>query len=241
MLSPNFSGQLSPEGLFKTTHWSAVVLAAVTIQCKPIIRTKATVMRIRSHLRLFVVAAVLVVARSQAEVPRGWFAPSATKDYEGTVDSKVSRSGKACASIRSISATPKNFGNLMQSFPANDYRSKRVRLTGYVKTLNATGAQFWLRVDSKGIWSTAKTLAFDNMANRPVVGTADWTKCELVLDVPDDAATINLGCMLFGTGNLWIDDLKFEVVGKDVPVTDMYRGSVKLPKAPQNLDFEAWE
>jgi hypothetical protein len=184
---------------------------------------------------------VLVVARSQAEVPRGWFAPSATKDYEATVDSKVSRSGKACASIRSISATPKNWGNLMQSFAANDYRSKRVRLTGYVKTRNATGAQFWLRVDGKDRNSTGNSLAFDNMVDRPVVGTADWTKCELVLDVPDDAATINLGCMLFGTGMLWFDDLTFEVVGKDVPVTDMYRGRFKLLDAPQNLDFEAME
>ena len=194
-------------------------------------------MRIRSHLRLFVVAAVLVVARSQAEVPRGWSVPKAAEDYEATVDTKVSRSGKASACIRNISATPKNWGNLIQSFAADDYRGKRVRLTGYVKTLNVTTAQFWLRVDSQ----TLKTLAFDNMYDRRVVGTVDWTKCELVLEVPDEAATIVLGCMLFGTGKLWFDDLKFEVVGKDVPVTDTYRTRDKLLQAPENLDFEAME
>jgi len=193
-------------------------------------------MRFRSHLRLFVVASVFVVVRSQAEVPRGWFVPKVIQDYEATVDKKVSRTGKACASIRNITANPKNFGNLMQSFAADDYRGKRVRLTGYVKTLNVNAAQFWMRVDSQDL----KTLAFDNMANRPVFGTVDWTKCELVLDVAEDAAKINVGCMLVGPGKLWIDDLKFEAVGKDVPVTDM-PAVVNIPKAPRNLDFEALE
>ena len=76
------------------------------------------------------------------------------------------------------------------------------------------------------------------MGNRPVAGTTAWIKCELVVDVPTEARYISLGCRLIGTGKLWFDDLKFEVVGKNVPVTDTYVDKEKIKLLPQNLDFE---
>ncbi len=59
----------------------------------------------------------------------------------------------------------------------------------------------------------------DRMERRPVYGTTDWQKYEIVLDVPADSRTIMFGAHLEGRGEIWIDDAQLEVVGNDVPVT----------------------
>jgi hypothetical protein len=41
----------------------------------------------------------------------------------------------------------------------------------------------------------------------------------VVIDVPQDVETIRMGLVLVGNGKAWLSDLKFEEVGKDVPVT----------------------
>ena len=60
---------------------------------------------------------------------------------------------------------------------------------------------------------------------------------EIVLDVPEQADQISFGLLLTGKGQVWMDDLKFEVVGKDVPTTDGGLNQ-RIPKEPTNLDFE---
>ena len=67
------------------------------------------------------------------------------------------------------------------------------------------------------------SLAFDNMSNRAIGGTSDWTKYEIVLDVSKEAIGIAYGFLISGTGNAWFSDLKLEVVGNDVPTTDMQK------------------
>jgi hypothetical protein len=61
------------------------------------------------------------------------------------------------------------------------------------------------------------------MEDRPVSGTAGWTRGEVVLDIPEDAVSIYMGAHLVGRGQLWVDGCRFEVVGDDVPTTDQYR------------------
>lgn len=83
-------------------------------------------------------------------------------------------------------------------------------------------------------------LAFDNMQNRAIKGTTDWKRYEIVLDVANNATAIAFGLLLGGTGQAWMDDLAFEVVGKDVPATEMYQGGVQAGDSnPANLDFES--
>jgi hypothetical protein len=84
----------------------------------------------------------------------------------------------------------------------------------------------WMRVDDVDKPGTS----FDNMQNRPAKGTADWTPYAIVLDVSDNAAGIYFGTLTSGKGQLWITDLRFEVVGTDVPVT-----SPKMTDSPGNL------
>ena len=84
-----------------------------------------------------------------------------------------------------------------------------------------------------------ETLAFDNMQDRAIKGTTDWKKYEIVLDVPENSEMVAFGLLLSGKGQVWMDDLQFEVVGKDVPTTGRATGAAsQAAKAPLNLNFE---
>lgn len=170
-----------------------------------------------------------------AETPKGWFpAGSHPKEYEMSLDRAVTHGGKASASLTSIAAKTSGFGTLMQSFGADSFRGKRVRMSGYVRSQDVGDwAGLWLRVDGP----RNQTLSFDNMQSRAIKGTRDWQKYEIVLDVPEEALEIAFGLLLTAKGQVWMDDLKFEVVGKDVPTTGG-SPSRQAPKGPANLDFE---
>jgi hypothetical protein len=47
----------------------------------------------------------------------------------------------------------------------------------------------WMRIDGE-----QRLLAFDNMSDRAVSGTADWKMYSVVVDVAIDAKNIFLGC-----------------------------------------------
>jgi len=172
---------------------------------------------------------------TSAQVPKGWFAAgNQPKDYEMKLDRETAHSGKGSATLKCIAPKASGFGTLMQTCQADEYRGKRVRMSGYVRAADvADWAGLWLRVDGP----RGKALSFDNMEDRAIKGTTDWKRCEIVLDVPEESEQLAFGVLLSGTGQVWMDDLKFEIVGKDVPTTG---SGDKGPKAtaPVNLDFE---
>lgn len=127
---------------------------------------------------------------------------------------------------------------MRQTIDADNYKGKRVRLTGYLKTRNVDNwSGLYLRIngpkqklpDGKEKYTL---IARDNMYNRSLKGTNDFTRCELVLDVPDSADNIVYGAILTGPGQIWFDRMKLDVVDKNVPVTEG-----KLTK-PTNMNFE---
>jgi hypothetical protein len=153
--------------------------------------------------------------------PAGWAkSGSHPQEYEIFLDSSVHRSGKASGSIKSKPSPAKDgFTTMMQIIKPDNYRGKRIRLAGYLKTENVAGSSsFWLRIDGAEMY---KDLGFDNMGNRPVTSTTDWKNYEVVLDVPAEAELIAFGVILQGIGQVWADDLKIEVVGQDVNSTNL--------------------
>src|SRR5262245_48304146 len=105
---------------------------------------------------------------------------------------------------------------MAQGIKADDYHGKRVRLSGYVKGENiAQYSGLWMRMDGAGY-----SLNFDNMSNRPIKGTTDWKKYEVVLDVPEESVRITFGILLMGAGQVWVDDLRLEAVGQDAQTTN---------------------
>ena len=131
------------------------------------------------------------------QLPESWNGVGSQRDdYEIGVDRTVRHGAKASGFIKAKAADPKGFAALMQTFRADDYRGKRLRLSGYVKT-DAIGdwSGLWVRIDSE-----TKTVAFDNMQERKIQGTSDWKKYDIVLDVPADSVNISFGILLAGKG-----------------------------------------
>jgi len=175
------------------------------------------------------------------DLPKGWFvAGSDPKSYDMGIDKGAGQDGKNAATIKSTAKKIKGFGTLMQECLPDNYLGKRVRMTGMVKTKDVSKwAGLWFRVDEKG---TNNALGFDNMKDgkkdRSIKGTTDWTKYEIVLDVPLNASNLAYGALLVGTGQIWFDNIKFEVVDNTVPTTGKDNDDMMPNKEPVNLEFE---
>ena len=90
-----------------------------------------------------------------------------------------------------------------------------------------------MRVDGEGGCGT--TLAFDNMNARPIKGSRDWARYDIVLDVAKEAKSICIGILLQGQGKVWLSGVSFEVVSTAVPTTV---ADGRMEKNPANLNFE---
>ena len=167
-------------------------------------------------------------------MPEGWIkAGKSPGDYDMRLDDKVHRGGQFSGMIKSKVSPPSGFGTLMQVCGAAGFYGERVRMTGYIKVKDVQNwVGMWMRVDAPG----KGFLSFDNMQDRPLKGTIDWKAYEIVLDVPLSSTNLVFGILLDGPGQAWIDDIKFEVVGSEVPNTDVRR--FKYPRQPVGLDFE---
>jgi hypothetical protein len=181
-----------------------------------------------------------IQGRLVSELPAGWkvrgpriaVRPEALGVF---TEYEITRSGKS-GCILSVDASSADWGTLMQSFYADDYRGKRVRFSGWLKTFRVDGsAALWMGVDTESL----EEVAFDDMEDRIIQGTTDWTRYSIVLDVDEYAALINIGVKLYGTGQVWIDDCTFEVVDKGVPVTDQFPlGSKRRYELRRTLFYE---
>ena len=171
------------------------------------------------------------------DVPAGWFkSGDKANSYDMGISKGAGRDGKNAVTILSTDKTIEGFGTLMQNCLPGKYLEKRIRMTGYMKSQDvAQWASFWLRVDQL---NSQELLAFDNMEDRPIKGTTDWKKYEIVLDVPQKASNIAYGGLLVGTGQIWFDNLTFEIVDNSVPVTRKVNDPSLPHKEPTNLDFE---
>lgn len=169
------------------------------------------------------------------EAPKGWFkAGKSPKDYESAIDRDVVYQGRPSASLKSIVEKPAGFVTLMQMSKADKFRGKRVRFCGYLRSKDIKeSAAMWLRIDGpKG-----EPLGFDNMQQRPIKGTTEWKKYEIVLDVPEKAKELAFGLLLTGPGQIWMADLNFETVGQETATTAA-SATANVQDAPANLSFD---
>ena len=162
---------------------------------------------------------------------KGWFlSGSHPQQYAFGVDEKVFHSGKKSGVLYSVDETEETgaseaqFGTMMQSFRADDYKGKRIKMSCYLKSEDADKCSAWCRVDN----AAGDSIQFDKMDNRSIVGTTDWNYYSIVLDVPEESVSIHFGVLLIGKGKVWADHR--------TPVTNMMATDT-LPKQPSNLDF----
>lgn len=202
-------------------------------------RWRATPITIAAGIcTLMLLSSIRVPAQAQSPknsvAPQGWnLAGSKPANYETGVDRQASYHGFPSAYLKGKPTAMEGFGTLMQEFSAVQFAGKRVRLRASVKAEDVDDwAGLWMRVD-KG----PKAVGFDNMQDRPIKGTTTWQDYEVVLDVPQDATNIAFGILLSKSGSVWLNDVKFEIVGLDVPATAA-KTPKQLPESPTNLNFE---
>jgi len=192
-------------------------------------------LKLYSAAGVCILALASILAFKPMDDIKGWFlAGSNPESYQISLVKDAERKG----TVASLKATKvvDGFGTIMQSFNPASYLGKRVRLSGYIKSKDVTSwAGMWFRIDGP---EKEKSLAFDNMQKRPIKGTTAWKKYEIVLDAPENSTGFAFGVLQSGPGEVWLDDLKFEVVDKSVPLTDLLTTTSTVP-GPQNLDFEA--
>jgi hypothetical protein len=167
-------------------------------------------------------------------LPGAWrMTGSRAAEYEAGLLPGVTYGGDRIAQLRLRPAVsePSGFGALMQRIAAPRYLGRRVCFSAMLKATGVTDwAGLWLRVDGPN-----GTLVLDNMEDRAVRGTTDWTQATIVLDVPEQAQVLLFGALLSGAGAIDLTRLRFEEADPAVPTT--VPEPPGLPDEPQALDF----
>jgi len=169
-------------------------------------------------------------------IPKGW-SKSGTKPkaYLIGIDSGVGTATIESKPGTEVDLSDADFCTLLQSVDATAYRGKRLRLMGELKAVNVSGGVTpWFRIDGP-----VGTLRFENLEryqiNGPISNDTDWTMRSITLDVPQEAATLNFGFYLKGSGRGMARALQLEEV--DEPTASNPRDTAALLK-PTNLDFK---
>jgi hypothetical protein len=191
------------------------------------------------------------VLNLHASVPLGWSTVGTNSPtYVVGTDNVTVHDGNAALAIAGTDSAITRFAGVGQFIRADNYRGKRVRFSAWVRQANIIGNDtgLWMRVDGPGVM-----LGFDNFFTRPLRGTSGWHSVEIILDVPDNAIGIAFGALMSAKGELFVDDLRFDVVPATGPTTNQlteltssgadsattaaaYAGR---GAAPINLSFEA--
>ncbi|WP_100331942.1 helix-turn-helix domain-containing protein [Bacillus xiapuensis] len=166
----------------------------------------------------------------------GWFLSGSNPfNYEMGIDHEIVHQGKASGYLKSKTVLDSTeFATMMQTFKANRFVGKRIRLSCFIRTKDVDAyAGMWMRVDD----TRGDVLQFDNMSNRPIKGTTNWNRYSIILDVPAQSAVISFGIILSGQGTVWADQFSFEEVNDSIPTTNL-EVQGELRDEPVNLSFE---
>jgi Carbohydrate binding domain len=132
-------------------------------------------------------------------LPDNWYNWSAVNDYKISCDSTTKHSGKNSICIEpSPNKADQSFGCIACKIPAI-YKGSEITVSVYMKMNNIKDGPIGLllRIDDN-----SSILQFDNMQQKNIQGTSDWTKYTVTLPYPEDAATIYIGALSSGTGQL---------------------------------------
>lgn len=132
--------------------------------------------------------------------------------YELGIAKQGGRMGGPAGFIRNRVANPLRIGSFAQIASAHAYLGKRIRLSGYVKSENATRGELTVVLMDNN--EQGQHVFISGTNGKLVKGTQDWTLLDLTVDIPTNTATIGLGLMSTGKGTVWTDGFKIEVVDK---------------------------
>jgi hypothetical protein len=140
------------------------------------------------------------------KAPPAWHVPGLPREADQWA--QIRRTGchgdGGCAVMLTPENAPIRAGGLDQSFKAVAYRGKTLRLRAWMHLDRGAPddyAKMYLNVDS----AAGMNCSVDNRSS-------GWTACEVVTRVGEDASNVDFGFMSFGSANVWIDGVSFEVI-----------------------------
>lgn len=127
------------------------------------------------------------------------------QDYICGTATMVDLDGAPCGYIKSDATVPRGHGILRQTVRSKQYNGKQVRLLCNIKTLGVENqASLYIQLDGPGT---------NDMREKQLEGTNDWSKQEVTLFVPEQGAMmIRFGVMLYGKGQVWLDNIRIESI-----------------------------
>ncbi|MEJ2206744.1 MAG: S41 family peptidase [Gemmatimonadota bacterium] len=166
-------------------------------------------------------------ASAETGALRGWNGgPPATLH----IDSMVVHGGRYAGRITRDAESESEFSVVALSLPV-EFSGQTVELRGWLRTEDvAEGfAALWLRQDGPG-----GVLGIDNMQDRNLSGTTEWTEYTVTLTLHSSARRLVMGALLSGQGTLWVDDLELLVDGGPAAAAPR----VEVEPTPAELDTE---
>lgn len=146
--------------------------------------------------------------------PFGWFnskgfVGGVSTAYNFEVVPRSDRPNEYCIRMENARAAFDEFGSLMQRCLVGPFLAgKAVLLQAEAKTENVNQwAGIWLRADN----ADGNDLFFDNMSNRPIRGSTNWTQYTIDAVLPIKTVWLNYGIVLVGQGVMWADNFKLWV------------------------------
>ena len=148
----------------------------------------------------------------------GWtVSGSAHGAYAIQLDSNNQREGHATLHLAPIADTHAGYASWLRSVDATPFRGKRVRISAFLKSRGQLR-----RSDAFGRVQGASSPPDGNGlsgAVLPVTPNVDGKRTELIFDVPENGVSLQYGFGVAGSGSMWIDAAKVEIVGRDVELT----------------------
>lgn len=130
-------------------------------------------------------------------VPPGWFLPVLPKD-------SGCPAGLSCTVVLvPAGAAIRVTGDFAQSFSAEAYRGKNIKLRARIK-VDAGDAQLWLSIDRP-------KASGDRISDRPVPA-GDGAATNVSAHVDDDATLLNFGVTSSARGHVSVDDVSLEIL-----------------------------
>ena len=149
---------------------------------------------------------------------KGWtFREDPSQNFDWGIDTSMVYQGKPCFVLKTKEGASMGGGVLQQAFLADEYRGKRIRLSGFLKTENVEsiehvkgGTALWLQIEGVN-----ETLRQANAKEHALRGTHGWVRREMEVEVPQTSISVGLGFGLGGRGQVWLSDVQLEAVDED--------------------------
>lgn len=130
-------------------------------------------------------------------------------DYEIRLSGEADPEGRPSVAVRSTVPEPAGFTSFTNKLTAREWHGRKLRVSANLRGVDVAGAGgLWLRLDGTDV--DRPVLAFVNMSERPIVGSVNWSRHCVELEVPDSAVTAAWGVYLDGAGELWVSGLRLD-------------------------------